>query len=105
LDAGTQFVLIPKLDAESAHAPGAVTAGTANNPHTEVPPLPDQPGIVDETEVCASPSCYVDFEHTLSETHDAELILPLKSLGYLPPPLGLEMSHFDFWATPASLHF
>ena len=103
LDAGTQFVLVPNVAAESAST-GTATAGTDSSyPHPSAPPaVPDPPTIADETEVCAPPSCYVDFQDP-PEIHDADLILPLKGLGYLPPPAEMEMPRFDFHAGVAFL--
>ncbi len=98
LDAGTQFVLVPISVATSGSGPGSATpAAVASTPTTKVEPaLPDPPKIADETEVCVPPSCHVDFEDSQPETHNADLILPLKTLGYSPPPADLEMSRFDF---------
>ncbi len=98
LDAGTQFVLVPISGAKSGSGPGTATPATvASSPTTKVESaLPDSPKIADETEVCVPPSCHVDFEDSQPETHNADLILPLKALGYSPPPANLEMSRFDF---------
>jgi hypothetical protein len=99
LDAGTQFVLIPILAAKAASLPGTAAAGIAASPNMKVESiLPEPPKSADDTEVCSPPACHVDFEDTPTETHDADLILPLKGLGYLPPPPELEMPHFDFHA-------
>jgi hypothetical protein len=105
LDAGTQFVLVPISVAKSGSGPSAATPATvASSPTTKVEPaLPDPPKIADETEVCAPPSCHVDFEDRQPETHNADLILPLKVLGYSPPPPDLEMSRFDFHTCMAFL--
>jgi hypothetical protein len=104
LDAGTQFVLVPKLAAETVHTPGTAAAGIASDQRTGMQPtIPDAPKIADEMEVCVPPFCHVAFEDGPSETHDADLILPLKGLGYLPPPAELEMSRFDYQAGMAFL--
>ena len=104
LDAGTQFILVPIVPAESVSGPGTATPRTvASNQHTKQPAPPDPPTIADETEVCTPPSCYIDFEDRVQETRNADLILPLKGLGYLPPPAELEMPHFDFHAGMAFL--
>jgi hypothetical protein len=105
LDAGTQFVLVPISVAKSGGGPGTATPATvASTATTKVEPaLPDPPKIADETEVCVPPSCHVDFEESQPETQDADLILPLKGLGYSPPPANLEMSRFDFHAGMAFL--
>jgi hypothetical protein len=103
LDAGTQVVLVPKLAAETARVPGTAS-GIASDQRTEVQPtLPDPSKIADEMEVCSPPSCHVAFEDGLSETRNADLILPLKGLGYLPPPVEREMPRFDYHAGMAFL--
>ena len=103
LDIGTQFVLFPTPTDPS---PKDAAAPSGSGQPAEAPAaVPDPPKIADETEVCAPPSCEVAFDDSssLPESGDADLILPLKGLGYSPPPPERELLGFDYHAGVAFL--
>lgn len=103
---GTQFVLVPNLRAEtSVTAAKSTDADTsARNPASEPVQL-SSPIVADETEVCVAPDCNTASSDARSddETRGAEMTLPLKGLGYLPPPANREMAGFDYDAGIAYL--
>ena len=101
LDTGTQFVLFPTPAEPSAKD----AAGTSASRQPAAAAVPDPPKIADETEVCSPPSCEDAFDESpsLPETADADLVLPLKGFGYLPPSSERDMLGFDYHAGVAFL--
>jgi hypothetical protein len=106
LDPGTQFVLIPKVSVAASGVPVTAATGT---PAPNQPALPDPMNIADEREVCTPPDCNVALDDSpslsvsIGETHNADFILPLNGLGYLPPLAERGMSEFDYDAGIAYL--
>jgi hypothetical protein len=56
-------------------------------------------------ELCVAPDCTLALADGQLDQwmHGAQITLPLKGLGYLPPPAGREMSGFDYDASIAYL--
>jgi hypothetical protein len=107
LSAGTQFVLIPSLNAgtdvtEVANSANSSTA--TRNPVPAITELP-LPSIADEKELCVAPDCTIALAE--SEVNHgiqgAQITVPLKGLGYLPPSADREMFSFDYDASIAYL--
>ncbi len=107
LGPGTRFVLVPNLKAENIETADTSTTSSDMSVTTPVPaatePLP--PEIADEREVCAAPECSIALaDNPLDQgIQGAQITLPLKGLGYLPPPADREMSSFDYDAGIAYL--
>jgi len=107
LSRGTQLVLIPNLNAGTE----VIGATRSANPSTAAgyPALtvnePPLPSIADEKELCVAPDCTVALvDSQLSQgIQGAQIIVPLKGLGYLPPSAEREMSGFDYDASIAYL--
>ena len=107
LSPGTQFVLVPSPNAGtniSADTKSADPGTSTRNPvpsSTELPP----PSIADEKELCVAPDCTVAFaDSQLNQGNQgAQITVPLKGLGYLPPSANREMSGFDYDASIAYL--
>jgi hypothetical protein len=107
LNAGTQLVLFLNLAATSVEAPEKKSHGTTMPDHSKegTAALSDPPKIADEAEICEPPSCQAAFGDLPSESqsHEADLVLPLKALGYSPPSSERDMFRFDFHAAVAFL--
>jgi hypothetical protein len=105
LSPGTQFALVPNLKASGiAGAKSADPETFHRNPvpaETEPPP----PNLADEKEVCVAPDCTVALTDGRLDQgiQGAEITVPLKGLGYLPPSANREMSSFDYDASIAYL--
>ena len=104
---GTQFLLVPNLNAAAAPAAAAqganTDAGRGNTLAEAVAPSP--PTIADEKEFCAAPDCTVVLGDTLADqsSDGPQMTIPLKELGYLPPSADREMPSFDYDASIAYL--
>jgi hypothetical protein len=95
LDAATQIVLV----ANSKPATKVVNASVSVPPAR--PPEPEP--TIDETEICAPPSCSIAISSDQNESPSrAALTIPIKSFGYPAPPT-LEMIRFDREAAIAYL--
>jgi hypothetical protein len=107
LDMGTQLVLFLNLTVTSVEAPEKRSHGTTVPDHSKevTAALPDPPKIADEMEICEPPSCHAAFDDLPSEprSDEADLVLPLKALGYSPPSPERDMFRFDFHAAVAFL--
>jgi hypothetical protein len=104
LSPGTQFVLVPTLRAGanvSAEANSADPSTATRNPVPSITELP--PSIADESEVCVAADCTVAFaDGQLNQgIQGAQITVPLKGLGYLPPSANRVMSGFDYDASIA----
>jgi len=107
LSPGTQFVLVPNLKAgskEMVDAKGASPDTATRNPVPEVSE-PPPPNIADERELCVAPDCTVELADSQLDhgIQSAQVIVPLRGLGYLPPAADREMSSFDYDASIAYL--
>ena len=95
LDAATQIVLV----ANSSPTVKVANAGVS------VPPTkpPEAEATIDETEVCAPPTCSIAIASDQTESSSrAALTIPVKSFGYPAPPTS-EMVRFDREAAIAYL--
>lgn len=107
LSPGTQLALVPNLRAEPKGTGDAKSADrnavTGNATPEAAEPAP--PNIADEREVCVAPDCTVALADSQvdQETQGAQITLPLKELGYLPPSADREMSGFNYDASIAYL--
>ncbi len=107
LSPGTRIVLVPNLRSE----PSIRTEVDSANPNTatgsSVPTIIELPTstIAEESEVCVAPDCAIALKASRFDqgTPGAQITLPLKGLGYLPPSLEHEMSGFDYDASIAYL--
>jgi hypothetical protein len=107
LSPGTQFVLVPNLKAgnnEVVDTKGAKPDTATKNPVPEVTDLPP-PNIADEKELCVAPDCTVDLADSQLDhgIQSAQVTVPLRGLGYLPPSADHEMPSFDYDASIAYL--
>jgi hypothetical protein len=107
LSAGTQFALVPNLRADT-HATGDAKSTNPNAATVSPAPLeaePAPPNIADEKEVCVAPDCTVALADNQAdqEVKGAQVSLPLKGLGYVPPSADREMSGFNYDASIAYL--
>ncbi|MBZ5680749.1 MAG: hypothetical protein LAO24_11665 [Acidobacteriia bacterium] len=111
LNAGTQFVLVPNLRAEAnvnagakSATPDTATTNAVANAVSGVIESPP-PNIADERELCVVPDCTVALADSQLDqgVQGAQITLPLKGLGYLPPSADREMSSFDYDASIAYL--
>jgi hypothetical protein len=107
LSPGTQFVLIPTLDAGSAVTEDAKSDRPSTGNSDPVPAITELPLPIfaDEKELCEVPDCTVAIAdgHLNHAIQSALFTLPLKGLGYLPQSPDREMSRFDYDASIAYL--
>jgi hypothetical protein len=125
LTPGTIFVLVPNLRADAsaeaklidAHiptetgnpsagehaAPSDLGASGLAPPNVATAELPVS-DLANETELCVAPDCSVARADARpdEENHGAQMTMPLKELGYVPPA-NREMSSFDYDASVAYL--
>jgi hypothetical protein len=105
LSPGTQFILIPNLNAGTDGDARSANSSTASrNPVPAITELP-LPSIADEKELCVAPDCTVALAESQvnHRIQGAQITVPLKGLGYLPPSADREMSSFDYDASIAYL--
>jgi hypothetical protein len=130
IDRGTTFVLVPNLNAEAASANAnraetpastnesssgvldrtssdvAPPVGTAGHVSPEIAPAEPPPSdLENETEVCVAPDCSIANAGALADdgNRGAQVTLPLKGMGYVPPGANREMASFDYDASIAYL--
>jgi hypothetical protein len=100
ISAGTKFALVPNLKAHPTPGGDAKStdhdAATSNPAAKTAEPLP--PNITDEREVCVAPDCTEALADSPGdqEIRGAQIIFPLKGLGYVPPSADREMSAFNY---------
>jgi hypothetical protein len=104
LDAGSQFILVPNLNAPTPVA--ANVAPAAPTPSIPAPAkVPDEVDAADETDVCLPPQCSVALAPNEAEAGAtaAWATLSVKSLGYIPARPDRGMYSFDYASTVSYL--
>jgi hypothetical protein len=106
LSPGTQFVLVPNFTPETNAPSDSKTPQAKTASKDSAPQLAENhpPEVASETELCVAPACNLALADSRSGdgVHGPQTTLPLKGLGYLPPP-DREMSGFDYDASIAYL--
>jgi hypothetical protein len=106
LSPGTQFVLVPSPNAGTNVSADAKSANPSTVTKNPVPSITEPPpSIADERDLCVAPACTVALaDNQLNQgIQGAQITVPLKGLGYVPPSANREMSGFDYDASIAYL--
>jgi hypothetical protein len=103
LESGSQFILVPNLNAATAGATSTASAPAAPAAALKaadeiVAKIPPDQTLNDETEVCLPPQCSVALAPSEAENgaNTASATLSVKQLGYTPVRPDHEMYRFDY---------